>query len=213
MDGRRIQFSLKTDSSPAGPREAPQGAAEEQAPAPSRLRSRPSWSGSTSANSAATRFGESRTCGRRVRGSTRGAREFGLDAGLRHRQIFRRSGGDPASGITSACVGREPGEVNARELVESLTALPGVRPISTETRGIGVSAILNGIERSSVRLRCREGRRPNRRGRAASFHTPHLRQARAQPALGGQSGPEPILGFSTRERKATIERPCHQRHV
>lgn len=42
--------------------------------------------------------------------------------------------------------------MNARELVDSLAALPGVRQVATETRGIEGSAIVNGIEiaRASV---------------------------------------------------------------
>ena len=38
------------------------------------------------------------------------------------------------------------GIVNARELIDSPTALPGVRSVSTETPGIGTSAVVNGVE-------------------------------------------------------------------
>ncbi len=36
--------------------------------------------------------------------------------------------------------------MNARELIDSLAALPGVRAVATETQGIEASAIVNGIE-------------------------------------------------------------------
>lgn len=36
--------------------------------------------------------------------------------------------------------------MNARELVDSLAALPGVRPVTTDTVGIEGGALVNGIE-------------------------------------------------------------------
>ncbi len=76
--------------------------------------------------------------------------------------------------------------MNARELIDSLAALPGVRPVSTATRGIEKGALVNGIElpapltRKSARC-ARPGGVARTAGRRRSSLSP-TRQAMSQPA-------------------------------